>query len=101
MLAITPGPLAPPIGWKTQTCLDAPRFSAYASVLLGAQALWWEGMGACAGVGTGKFGLVASINQRVSQWAEPLLMRKAYEVPPGLPLIAPLETQRLNACLAI
>ena len=47
------------------------------------QALWWEGMGACAKIGTKKFGLVASINQRVSQWAEPLFMRKAHEVPHG------------------
>jgi hypothetical protein len=53
------------------------RFAAYGSVLLGAQALWWEGM-ACARVGSPQFELVAGINRRTAQWAEPLFMRKLY-----------------------
>ena len=52
------------------------RFSAFGAVLLGAQGLWWEGMGRCAPVGSAQFELVADINTHVSQWAEPLFMRK-------------------------
>ena len=66
------------------------RFSAYGSVLLGAQALWWEGMGACARVGSPQFELVASINRRTAQWAEPLFMRKL-EVETG-PWVASRDT---------
>ena len=32
------------------------------------QALWYEGVGACARVGSSKFELLASINTRLSQW---------------------------------
>ena len=51
------------------------RFAAYASVVWGAQALWWEGVGRCAPVGEANFDLVASINRRVAQWAEPLFLK--------------------------
>ena len=48
------------------------RFAAYASVIWGAQALWWEGVGACAPIGTDEWAMISSINRRLSQWAEPL-----------------------------
>ena len=51
------------------------RFVAYSSVLLGSQALWWEGMGACAPTGSPKFKLIGAINNRISQFADPLFMR--------------------------
>ena len=37
------------------------RFTAYMSVVYGAQALWWEGVGACAPIGSAKFELIAAI----------------------------------------
>jgi len=48
------------------------RFAAYASVLWGAQALWWQGMQACAPVPSASFALVGAVNARLSQWAGPL-----------------------------
>ncbi len=52
------------------------RFAAYSSVLIGgAQAIWWEGMGKCAAVGSAQFALIGSINNRISQWADPLFLR--------------------------
>ena len=51
------------------------RFAAYASVLWGAQALWWEGVGSCAPVGSPLFSLIGSINRRLAQWAGPLFAR--------------------------
>ena len=59
------------------------RFAAYMSVLLGSQALWWEGMEKCAPVGGEQFATVSSINRRVSQFAEPLFLRKTHLVPQG------------------
>ena len=52
------------------------RFAAYSSVLIGgAQAIWWEGMGKCAPVGSVEFLLVGAINNRIAQWADPLFLR--------------------------
>lgn len=51
------------------------RFAAYSAVLWGAQALWWEGVGACAPVGSDDFALIAGINRRIAQWAEPLFLK--------------------------
>lgn len=51
------------------------RAAAYWSVIFGSQALWWEGVGRCAAVGSAKFKLIASINRRLSQWAEPLFLK--------------------------
>jgi hypothetical protein len=52
------------------------RFAAYSSVLIGgAQAIWWEGVGKCAAVGSAQFALIGSINNRISQWADPLFLR--------------------------
>ena len=59
------------------------RFSAYSSVLLGAQALWWKDMTTCAPAGSAKFEIVSGINVRVAQWAEPLFMRKGPALPSG------------------
>ena len=53
------------------------RFSAFASVIYGAQALWWEGVGACAPIGSPKFDLIASINNRVAMWADPLFLKSS------------------------
>ena len=53
------------------------RFAAYASLLWGAQALWWEGVGSCAPVGTAAFALIASVNNRVAQLATPLFLNPA------------------------
>jgi hypothetical protein len=43
------------------------RAAAYWSAVWGAQAIWWEGLGRCAAVGSAKFELVASINRRLTQ----------------------------------
>ena len=52
------------------------RFAAYSSVLVGgAQAIWWEGVGKCAAVGSAQFALIGSINNRIAQWADPLFLR--------------------------
>ncbi len=51
------------------------RAAAYWSVIFGAQAVWWDGIGECAQVGSDKFKLIASINRRVTQWAEPLFLK--------------------------
>ena len=59
------------------------RFLDYSAVLLGAQALWWDGATACAAIGSKKFGIVSGINQRVAQWAEPLFMRSGQALPSG------------------
>ena len=54
------------------------RLAAYGAVIIGgAQALWWEGVGRCAPVGSPLFELIGSINRRISQWAEPLFLRQA------------------------
>ena len=54
------------------------RFAAYSSVAIGgAQAIWWEGMGKCATVGSAQFALIGSINNRISQWTDPLFLRAA------------------------
>ena len=54
------------------------RFSAYSALLLGAQALWWSDLTACAPLGSERFDTVRGINRRVAQWAEPLFMRREY-----------------------
>ena len=54
------------------------RFGAYASVLLGAQALWWENMPTCAPIGSPAFEMVGGINRRVATVAKPLFLRKEY-----------------------
>ena len=51
------------------------RFATYASVLWGAQALWWEGVGACAPHGSRAFKLLAAVNTRLAQWVGPLFLR--------------------------
>lgn len=51
------------------------RAAAYWSVVFGAQALWWEGVGSCAVVGSPKFKMIAETNKRLSQWAEPLFLK--------------------------
>ena len=53
------------------------RFTVYMSVVYGAQALWWEGVGACAPIGSAKFELVAAINNRVAMWADPLFLKSS------------------------
>jgi len=55
------------------------RFAAYSSVIWGAQALWWEGVSACAPLGSDDFALIGSINRRVAQWAEPLFLKSKNE----------------------
>jgi len=47
------------------------------SVVYGAQALWWEGISACAPIGSAKFELVAAINNRVAMWADPLFLKSS------------------------
>ena len=44
------------------------RFGAYMALPFGVQALWYEGVGQCARVGTTKFELLSSINTRLAQW---------------------------------
>ena len=51
------------------------RFSAYASVIFGAQAIWWEGMGECAPVGSAEFALIGTVNARLAQWGGPLFLK--------------------------
>lgn len=59
------------------------RFAAYASVLWGAQALWWEGIGACAPLESPEFALIGAVNARLAQWAAPLFMLpRSYEAVP-------------------
>lgn len=77
---MTPAVSIDPCGTDSDSMM---RFAAYTSVLLGGQALWWEGMGRCAPVGSSTFETVSSINNRVAQWAEPLFMRKVDYVPKG------------------
>ena len=48
------------------------RFSAYTSILLGAQMVYWDGMGPCAPVGSPKFELIGELNRRISTWAQAL-----------------------------
>lgn len=55
------------------------RFAAYASVIWGAQSIWWEGVGACAPIGSEDFALIAGINRRFAQWAEPLFLKAKNE----------------------
>ena len=58
------------------------RFAVYSSVLIGgAQAIWWEGMGKCAPVGSAEFALIGAINNRVAQWADPLFLRTSGDGP--------------------
>jgi hypothetical protein len=78
--SITPAVSIDPCGTDSDSMM---RFAAYTSVLLGGQALWWEGMGRCAPVGSPAFETVSSINNRVAQWAEPLFMRKEHFVGKG------------------
>lgn len=59
------------------------RFGAYVAPLLGAQAIWWEGVGACAPVGSPRFRLVSTINTRLATWVEPLFLRQNAPVPGG------------------
>ena len=42
------------------------------------QALWWDNLATCAPLGSASFELVAGINRRVAQFAEPLFLRKEY-----------------------
>lgn len=44
------------------------RFAAYSSLVVGAQALWWDGMDRCAPVGSPKFALIGAINSRIALW---------------------------------
>ena len=53
------------------------RFAAYSSLLWGAQALWWEGVGSCAPAGSVAFAIIASVNNRVAQFATPLFLNPA------------------------
>ena len=39
------------------------------------QALWWEGVGRCASIGTDRFSLIAAINTRLVSWVEPLFLK--------------------------
>lgn len=55
------------------------RFSAYASLLWGAQAVWWEGVGKCAPIGSQEFELISTVNRRIAQWAEPLFLKAKNE----------------------
>ena len=54
---------------------SAARFQAYASVLYGAQAVWWRRMDECAAVGSPSFDLIAAINRRIASFAGPLFLR--------------------------
>ena len=45
------------------------RFQAFASVVFGARGIFWRGARQCAGLGTPKFGLLASINSRLAGWS--------------------------------
>ena len=45
------------------------RFQAFASVAFGARGIFWRGARQCAGLGTPKFGLLASINSRLAGWS--------------------------------
>ena len=68
---LTPAVQLDPCGLKTGGSMSESmvRFAAYSSVLIGgAQALWWEGMGRCAPVGSNEFALIGDINNRISQW---------------------------------
>jgi len=57
------------------------RFQAFASLALGgAQALWWEGLGACARPGSAKFDVIATTNRRLLQWA-PLFLKESATPP--------------------
>merc|ERR1719174_3262496 len=42
----------------------------------GVQALWYEGVGQCARVGTTKFELLSSINTRLAQWVTPVFLKQ-------------------------
>ena len=44
------------------------RFAAFSSLAYGARGLFWQGAGRCAAVGTPKFGLLSSINNRIAGW---------------------------------
>ena len=60
------------------------RFAAYSSVLIGgAQALWWEGMGKCAPVGSDQFALIGDINNRISQWCDRHLLSLIFHMHEG------------------
>ena len=41
-------------------------------LLLGAQMVYWDGMGPCAPVGSPKFELIGELNRRISTWAQAL-----------------------------
>ena len=51
------------------------RFQAFASVLYGAQGVWWRHMDTCAKVNSPQFGLISAINRRIASWADPLLLQ--------------------------
>ena len=44
------------------------RWAAFASLAYGARGVYWVGAGACAPIGSMKFGLLSSINRRLAQW---------------------------------
>jgi hypothetical protein len=48
------------------------RAGAYWSAIFGAQAIWYEGVGKCAPVGSDKFKMIAQTVRRLTQWVEPL-----------------------------
>ena len=44
------------------------RWAAFSALAYGARGLYWRGAAACAPVGSGRFGLLASINKRIAAW---------------------------------
>ena len=52
------------------------RFAVYSSALWGSQALWWEGMAACAPPASDAFALIGTVNARLAQWAGPLVLKR-------------------------
>ena len=47
---------------------SALRWAAFSALAYGARGVYWAGAAACAAVGTPKFGLLASINKRLTGW---------------------------------
>ena len=59
------------------------RFASYASILYGAQAIFWDGVGRCARPGSDAFTLLGAVNRRLAQWAGPLFLQpQTYRVAP-------------------
>ena len=83
-------------------CMSSPasdsllRFGAVASVLYGAQALWWDGVGHCAPIGSPTFALIAELNRRLAQWAGPFVLKRGNRLPPRFKITNAWSTSSLK-----